>query len=424
MFKLRSGKALLARVFSMTAGIAAWVRRGYPLPVFLSLVSLFCLSDGLPPGSSGAADSENISLVYRLDRSALPDLTYRDITLKIFIGPASAISANGDGKPLDVRYDSQSGFALVTTSAVMLQVNIAGGTLTPQTGTFTRTVLKDDLAWAWSHSFDDNRVFKERGIPAFDQYGYRATVYLIGKDIDEVRDEGWIIDRPDLVKLLNKGWGIGNHTWSHQYVADIGGASAARQDILLLHTYLRQLADEAGHPDYRFIAFAAPMFDSDYHPIVQSLREEPAHELLFNESGNRGIYRVDPGADEKDFYQFDPYAPLGRDGRVDEFGSGSDQDQEFRADVSKMTANLNSTRHYWLNTFTHWVDDRPADQSIFGFLAWIDQNYGVQSSHPVWVAPAEEIYSYMVVRDGIKITFSIGEPPVLNQRTFLPLISS
>ena len=85
-----------------------------------------------------------------------------------------------------------------------------------------------------------------------------------------------------------------------------------------------------------------------------------------------------------------------------------------------MISKLDASHHYWLNTFTHGVDSQNSDKSIFGFLDWVDLHYGAQGDGSVWVAPSEEIESYLLVRDGIKITFDqLAE----NHQSYLPLIS-
>ncbi len=96
---------------------------------------------------------------------------------------------------------------VVTTSSSAVDVVVSGGTNNAQAGSFTKTALKDVRQWAWSHSFDDNVNFKERGIPAFEQCGWRGTVYLIGNEIDATRNENWIIDRPDIITLVKKAGG-------------------------------------------------------------------------------------------------------------------------------------------------------------------------------------------------------------------------
>jgi len=388
-----------------------------PIPISIS-TSAPAPTDSAPPAFTATAVEEvppSFTIHYTLDRPSRPQLTYQDVSLSLFVGDATSVSAWADGEEIPVAYDPQTGLALVTTAKSKLDVAVQGGIPTPETGHFSLAALKDNRQWAWSHSFDDNVFIEQRGVPAFDNYGWRATVYLIGSKLDDTREEDWILDRPDIVALLGKGWGIGNHSWSHANVADFDNTDSARQNVIRMAGYIRQIADEAGYPGYYPIGFAAPNFDNQYHPIILELRDQQAAGLLFNESGDIAILRVDPeaaaGLDDEDdpFAAFNPDAPVGRDWRIEQYGTGNEYDQSFQADIALMLSLLDSNRHYWLNTFTHGVDDRPEDQIIFGFIDWLYHTHGPGGSDSVWVAPSEEIYSYLLLRDRAEITFTISE---------------
>ncbi len=317
---------------------------------------------------TGPVALQDYTLQYHLDRSAVPQLTYNDLTLKIYVGQAQFVSASVDGKNLPVQYDRASGEIIVTTSGTDLELSIIQAEPSDRLGTYSKAVLKDDKLWAWSHSFDDNVNFKQYGIPAFEKYGWRATVYLIGNEIDNTRNENWIVDKPDIMNLVKKGWGIGNHSWSHQNVDSLGGAGAAQNDVARLASYLRQAVDQAGRPDYRLIAFAAPNFDTNYLPVILGMRDSHTTELMFDKSGDGGIMRVDPGINDDAFHTFDPNQAVGRDWRIDSYGSGDSNDQAFRQDLSKMIASLGPDRHYWLNTFAHGVRRQLPEQKHFCVL--------------------------------------------------------
>jgi peptidoglycan/xylan/chitin deacetylase (PgdA/CDA1 family) len=348
-------------------------------------------------------------LRYTFNRSNLPALTYQAVTLKIYIGTPSAFYVLGDGLEIPYTYNRSTGFVTVSTAASMLELRVYNPPASSQLGAYSITPLKDDKQWAWSHSFDDNVNFEARGIPAFEKYGWRGTVYLIGYEIDNTRQEDWIIDKPDIISLAKKGWGIGNHSWSHQNVQDIGGTNAAKQDVVRLNTYFRQALDAAGLSSYRLISFAAPNFDSDYHAIILNLRNTHTTDLLFNESGSDAILQVDANASGGNYPTFDLDQPIGRDWRIEEYGANSTEDRAFRQDLNNMLAQLDSQHHFWLNTFNHSVDDQPSNQSIFAFLPWVYNNYGPCGVNNVWVAPSEEIYSYLLVRSKITVQFQLTQ---------------
>lgn len=372
------------------------------------LLGVLAIACGIQSKPTEAQPPRDFTLTYTLDRSAVPRLTYNDLTLRIFIGQAATVSARVDGAQTPVRYDRQSGYATLTTSGSRVEVQVHQVFPTEKLGAYSKTALKEDYKWAWSHGFDDNVQFKEKGIPAFDSYGWRATVYIIGSKLSDTRDENWIVDRVDLIKLVQKGWAIGNHGWNHDTVQSAGGAEAAAREIQRLDIYLRGVVRDAGRPDYRLMSFAAPAFDSDYLPVLLRLRDSRAVDLLFDESGSSSFIRVDRGASEppnSSYSPFDPNNAVGRDYRIDEFGTGSEYDKAFRRDIAAMSRRLDADHHYWLNTFTHDVDGKADGTSVIAFLPWIDQHYGPHGDKSVWVAPAEEIYSYLLVRDGVKIDY-------------------
>lgn len=348
----------------------------------------------------------SVSLHYTINRSNVPFLTYNDVTLKIYVGKPGEVSAQAAGQKIPIHYDASTGYALVTTSANSLDILLSGGDISSsQIGSFTKTALKDDKQWAWSHSFDDNVFFEKYGIPAFEAYGWRGTVYLIGNVIDDTRNESWIIDKPDIQSLVKKGWGIGNHSWSHSYVSTLGGENAAKQDVIKLADYLRKAIDEVGMTNYRLMSFAAPNFDGDYEQIIMNLRDTGTTQLMFDESGDKAIQQVDINGSEGFYPMFDPNHSFGRDWRVEEYGNNGSNDQSFRQDVSTMISRLDASHHYWLNTFSHQVDNDYPNKSVFGFLNWVYNNYGPGGNNTVWVAPSEEIYSYLLVRDRVVISY-------------------
>lgn len=414
-------------LFNTPAARLAWALL---LAAWLALLGLSPVA--IPTAS--AQEGGEITLSYTLDRAGVPRLNYNEITLEIWIGTAASVEAAADGERVEVQYDPESGYAVLTTAADALTLTVRGARDDPRLGEAAPAALKYDRAWAWSHSFDDNTTFKEYGIPAFDQYGWRATVYVIGSKLDPARDEDWIIDIPDLVRLAQKGWVIGNHTWTHTSVENMGGADAALRDIQKLDETLAQVYAQAGLPDTRRASFAAPAFDAAYLPLIKELRGAGS-DLLFDESGSAGILRVDgaaargaaPEPKDSPFPAFDPEAQLGRDIRIDYFGTGDEREQAFRADIAAMTARLDDSHHYWLNTFTHGVDKSYPGGSIFAFLPWLYENYGPGGDDSVWVAPAEEIYSYLLVRDDIRISGPqisgdalVSTTPTIAPRTGVP----
>jgi peptidoglycan/xylan/chitin deacetylase (PgdA/CDA1 family) len=360
----------------------------------LLFLDLFSTGSPTPRVSPAAAQNETAVLNFQIDRSKVPALTYRDLTLLIDIGHQEPLSVVVDGVPEDYSFNLDTGVLIVTTSGEQLTISVERALAElPGFGRVQKAVLKNDKHWAWSHSFDDNQYIETDAVAAFREKGWAATVYMICNIVDDDRDEDWIVDAIDLQQLVQEGWGIGNHTWSHNYADD---AAWAEQDIIRCQDRLREVISPV-EPEYKISSFAAPMFDSQYHPIILKLRDQnPAIELLFNESGDNWFLEVEPGV-----FNYD--APIGRDWRVELAGTGHGED--ILPKLEAMIETLSEENHVWYNTFTHATDNRP-EQGLFPFVDFVYDRYGPGGTDEVWVAPAEEIYSYLLIRDHSRVTLN------------------
>ena len=379
-----------------------------------SLVAFLTAGCGIPWAS--AADV----LDFTVTRSNLPALTYYDLTLRVDACGATNANVMADDRAVQSRLEN--GRVIFTTAGTNISVVLNGVTDRTRLGGFSKAVLKDDRLWAWSNGFDDNKMFKSTALPLLEKYDYRATVFLIGSILNDTRNEGWITDKPDVVRLVKKGWGIGNHSWNHTVVpAEKGAANTkwgtpgwaptpddmakAKESVRQTYKYLRAACDEAGRSDYRLIAFAAPMFDSRWAPVIADMVKAKDSEVLFNESGNRALVVVDPGwtaaGSRNGLSGFDPAVSIGRDWAIQVFGTGAKDDpkQKLVTEIAK----CGESYHVWYNTLCHGVD---AKHGIMAFVPWVHDTYGQGGSKTVWVAPSDEIYSYLLVRDHATVTLN------------------
>jgi peptidoglycan/xylan/chitin deacetylase (PgdA/CDA1 family) len=372
------------------------LRRRVPAPALLlaAVLPVLAAAANGPPGPFGPS---SITLAYEVDRSPVPPVTWLDLTVKVRVGVADRVVARVDGRPVAIALDRTSGWAVVTTTGKVLEVEAWGAnTATPGFGDVEKAALLGDKRWAWSHGFDDNTGFKGRGIEALRQRGWTASVFLICGIVHPVRDEPWIVDAGDVRRLVREGWGIGNHTWSHQTVKALGGPVAAREDVLRCARLLRSIVRPV-RPDNRLVAFSAPVFDQDYKAVIDDLRDRsPEAEILFDESGNDFLQPIDPG-------QFDPRAAVGRDPAIEGFGSGN-PGYDNRQTLLRVHALANGTRHWWYNTLSHGVDGQPDGRGFFAFLDFLHRSYGPGGTDEVWVAPSDRVFSYLLVRDRSRVT--------------------
>lgn len=397
------------------------MRRSYLLlvtvagAILLLGISRRALSEGraaLVQSAPAAAPPEQsdsphyLSLAYEIDRSAVPALTYQALSLRIFIGPVASLhvaatSASGEPAPVTYDHDPVAGSVTVTTAGAHLYLLLEDPQMPEGAGSFEKTALKDDARWAWSHSFDDN-VDLAAPIDVLREHGYRATLYLIAENVEDARDQAWIVDAPAIHRLMGEGWSIGNHTWDH--TCDTAQISA--QTILSGYNRLSEVIATSPVPDYRLIAFAAPCFKAAYHPLIQQMVADGATDVQFNESGGKDLMVVDPGAvdytaDGRMASAFTYTMPVGRDPSL----QVNDGLAEAVATADWVAGHATAGRHLWYNTFTH--GNHAAD--LEALASHIDDNYGAGGSGEVWVAPADEIYSYLLVRDRSAVSFSATE---------------
>jgi hypothetical protein len=338
-------------------------------------------------------NSEGRTLSYHVDRSAAPPLPYDELTLLLPVGRAGVLEVRGDGAPVDYQYDVESGMVQFTTAASDLQIVLAHPA-DNNTGAIRIAPLKGNRAWAWSHGFDDN-VNLRPAIDLFRQYGWRATLFLIAREIDDHRDEQWIADAPYLQALLAEGWSIGNHTWDHSCVEN----SADSQTVTRAQRRLQEIVARSPRPDYPVTAFAAPCFSRVYDTILAELHGRGETSLLFNESGNDYYIAVETGAGSysdgpRHVAAFTP-RKIGRSPAI-ELGL-----EEALAELDWVAQQAAAGRSLWFNTFSHGN----REDTLAELLPYLHATYGPDGSDTLWVAPSDEIYSYLLLREMAIISY-------------------
>ena len=341
-----------------------------------------------------------VTLRYTLDRTAVPSVTYYDLTLKIFVGEVNHIAVtDANGQRLQANYDAGSGMLLVTTDTGWVDVTLTGAKDIAQAGAVEKAALKGDKQWVWSHGFDDN-VHLKAAIAHFTEKGWTGSLFMIAKDVQDNRREDWVIDAPDLRDFLAQGWAIGSHTWGHECFVE---NPDYRQTVLDGYNRLAAVVASSSRPDYRIVSFAAPCFDANYHPLILQMRDAGETAVLFNESGDGFRMVVDPAtsdafvAAEKTAIAFNYDTPVGRDTRI-EYELPS-----VLAEMDWMAANSNNSRHLWYNTLAHGGHEDAVKQVV----DYLYSHYGPGGTDEVWVAPSDEIYSYLLVRDKTAVTWEV-----------------
>lgn len=349
-------------------------------------------------------------LTYQIDRAAVPLLYYRELTLNVRVNQIDAATVTADGAVIPHTYDASAGQLVFTTSAATVEITLEGVTDTDGLGDATKAALKDGKGFAWSHGMDDN-VYVKAQVDVLEQYGWRGTLFLIGNVVEEERNEDWIADAPYLKEKLAMGWSIGNHTWDHNCDA----ATVNEQTVLDGYNHLRQIVDASPVPQYQIISFAAPCFLAEYQPIILAHRDSQTTAVQFNESGDRFPLVVDPGATENVTdpanadhilaVPFDYDEPIGRSLRIEY------EDLALEMGTLDLMARLYNEQglHLWHNTLAHGDMEEGAESHagrLATVAAYVESTYGSAGSNQIWVAPSDQIYSYLLVRDRSTVTLT------------------
>jgi hypothetical protein len=338
-----------------------------------------------------ASFAANSNLAFNIARSSsLPQLTYKDITLKVNACGATSASVTVDGSA--VTSTVTGGNVVFNTAGNSAVVTLFDPTATGSLGAFTKAALKYDRSFALSMGFDDGQMLNET-FAAVNAKGYRGTVFVMNKDGNSFsltrNESSWICDCPQLKVLVGQGWAPGNHSYSHS-------STGSEADVLQMQDLLHQCLSSS-YPNYIIIAFAAPMFDGSWQPVINSIRTSKSATLLFNESGNDYKIRVDAGQPAvSGWLAFSPTMTIGRNPALESGLSA------VQADIDWMNTNADATHHYWYNLLAH--GNNQAD--VPAVVNYCYSTYGAGGSNKIWVAPSDEIYSYLLVRDNCTVTYS------------------
>lgn len=374
----------------------------------------YTISDSRAATASGTVNvsvlshTGRYSVHYTLDKTDFPNLYYKEITLSLYLGTASNVSVLANGSTISSSYDTTTKAVTFTTSGTDIEIQFDKSSAINEVGTLTKSVLKYNKKWVWSFSMDDNTNLKN-SISALQNYNFRGTLYLIGNKVDMTRQEDWIVDAPDIKSLLATGWSVGDHTWNHECT----GYTTEEYSTTIMQSYnlLKTIIADSSVPNYKLLAFAAPCYASEYDPIIQSMVSAGDTDIRFNESGNNYQLTVDPSATSFSQGSFSavPFSYTGNVGRDPILQDGDSGVQTSESRLDWMANNATENRHFWYNSFTHGN----SESYISSFADYAYSHYGEGGTKEMWMAPVDEIYSYLLVRDNTHVTYdtvsSVGD---------------
>lgn len=381
-------------------------KRNILLLIFAGLVFILLVTVGLIKQRQdirqNAQTAPGYTLSYTVDRSQVPNFYFKDLTFKVKVNQANTIQVVGDNSNVNFSYDPTSDTIMFTTPASNINVYLDTASTTVNLGQVSTTILKGGKRWAWSQGFDDNMEI-ENSLKAMEKYSYRATLYLIGSNIltpDTEEGGQWLINTDEVPKYLNMGHSIGNHTYNHD--CNVTSAQQAANEVVKADNLFKTFIAASNKKDYFPISLASPCFNSYYTPAISILKQSGQTHVAFNETGNPGNPYVlnrstsfNAGTGSSDPYT--NYTEVIRDFQYYELQRMYDT-MDWMSNQSKL-----NDLYFWKNTSAHGNAEAEID-SIFGriYSKYGDSPTGTKEA---WVAPAEQIYSYILTQRNTKVTF-------------------
>lgn len=357
----------------------------------------------------------NQTIIYTVDRSAVPLLYFNDLTLIVNVGDAQNITLiDENGSAIPFQFGPESDEIIFSTAASTVRLNLEGVQPSATLGEYRKAPLKDNFLWAYSHGFDDNfglddtrNAFLERDVP--------ATYNVVADWVAVIPNWTGDFTPAELDEILDAGWGLNNHTWDHETAdledpnaADPGGCSDTSltyedrlADVLATQNRLEELIAASSRPDYFVTGFSIPCGGveqmQDYPVAITEIRESGEKPILFYESG----WDFPPYMDVSPPYDLEQ--DILRDGRIDGPNGQLDEVKAQIDEISNLARNNNTP--YWYNSFSHGYTVFGDNTNIMAeLLDYLLETYGRDGANEVWIAPSDEIYAYLAVRDKTVIT--------------------
>ncbi|MEM8858420.1 MAG: SdrD B-like domain-containing protein, partial [Chloroflexota bacterium] len=404
------------------------------LPLLLLIVFLisgFTSTEGSSPASIAAVDH---TLIYTVDHSALPKMNYYDLTFNVNVGSIASAEVKSGNTAIPSTYNASAGTVSFTTDATTFSISLNGFTgSTANIGELTIASLKENKLWAWSHGFDDNAGFL-KAVYEFEQYGVPATLYLndyesgAGNIIEDNPDQPnppnpyqecdennsansanydcWMIDGVKIRQLFNDGWAIGNHTENHLCTWDNPSEAEMWQDVLDLDPKLKsKILAPSNRTDYIINSFAEPC-SHNYNDLLQPKIQNGEIDIIMNEGGQIDYSVPNDYAGATNRIPLEggfPFSePVVRDIRIEGAMNDDSDDGASLAFTKEMfdwlhaNSSENSPIIHWYNTISH-----QNNHAVFAdAIPYLINNYGPNSQHDeVWIATAEEIFSYQYAKE-------------------------
>lgn len=286
----------------------------------------------------------------------------------------------------------------------------------PSTYNVSKAVLKYDKDFAYSFTLDDGKAdaysvvypFYKGGNISYNSNTYPGLFYTdgcgntipfkAGISITSVNPSGndTHTDNPNNItwdqakEMFEAGWYVYNHSYSHS----IGAGTNYDFEISQNNQYVKtKTGIDLTH-------FVVPSGDTNYIPYAFSR----GMKAVYDQKGFPGGegFKVDG------IINFDKFGLYRRFLDDDNFNTSN-----ITPMIDEVAAKSIGGNHYWFNEFTHQVGQTYTPGGItFStfeyYMNYIQSNYGQKGSDRIWMAPLQEVYEYLVVRDKVIVSQNLN----------------
>ncbi len=218
------------------------------------------------------------------------------------------------------------------------------------------------------------------------------SVNIQGIDTHNGDIKGFLTWR-QLDSLYHYGWDVFNHSYSHksQWVAPMSTADYVNEIVKNQLAVREKTAKKLEMP-----IFVVPNGDAGYQDIALQL----GHKVVFDQSGNvlgLGGLQVDDNLNLTGL-------KIHRQNIVESLS--------WMNQLEKVVEKSRNGGHYWYNEFAHRVD--LYDFNSFNFYSFKNQmdklanSWGKNGTDRVWMAPLQEVFEYLVLRQTAQYKISIS----------------
>ncbi len=247
----------------------------------------------------------------------------------------------------------------------------------------------NDALWAFSMTYDEGTVDTlANALPVHRRFGFPGHVDVVAGQLGQRRNclgsslNGYMhMSATELKCLLDEGWGVGNHSWSHYSYPCQGGLDLYREVAWSKY----RLEDAIEHP---VRIFTIPNDTHNYEPVIELVKQH-----------YQGCVHVEGGPNRTGF---DPY----RIGNCMLASGGFRPRPGWPEELKPENLTLEFVRDSWVLLTTHLcLPDVPqawkcvTPEYLAGYFAKVVEI----SAGRVWAAKPDDVIDYVRLRRSLKI---------------------